>query len=116
VVVAVYFFLLLLLRTCNVVVVAVDEEDSEEEGGEQQHGCACGEEGEAIQAVEQSQEEQGTQGRPAVQAPHQARRHFRWIPNNPRHQETRKKKGRAQRKGEHIRVGPKMGWAGLGCM
>jgi hypothetical protein len=100
---------LLLLRTCcNVVVVAVDEDDAEEEGGEQQHGCACGEEGEEIQAVEQSQEEQGTQGRPAVQVPHQARRHFRSIPNKV----TRKKKGCAERKGKHIRVGPKMGWLG----
>lgn len=58
--------------------VAVHEDDAEEEGGEQQHGCTCDEEGEAIQAVEQSQEEKGTQGRPnPMVATPEPRRHFR---------------------------------------
>ena len=47
----------------------MDEDDAEEEGGEQPHGGRGGEEGQAVEAVEQSHEEQGAQGRPPVASP-----------------------------------------------
>lgn len=60
-----------ILRCCRQgdVGLAVDEHDAEEEGGEQPHGRRGGEEGQAMEAVEQSHQEQGPQGRPAVASP-----------------------------------------------